>query len=191
MRPNLAPQTESNYGRRPVNGPMASVALVAITLAATSPPDHRSQWYDRVHLKPVTEGSSANTAPVATKFADATSNYERQITARLMDLRSAAHEDQMPWSQESAEALQSFLSFFPKPNRPLIVLTDAGILAAVWESGRDRHIALQFLGRDVVQYTLLARPPGEQVRSSSSGRAAPARLVKIISDLELLDLLTA
>ncbi len=191
MRPNIAPQTESNYGRRPVNAQMTSVAFVAITLAATSLPDYRNQWYGRVHLKPVTDSSSANTAPVATKFADATSDYARQITARLMDLRAAAHECQMPWSRDSADALQSFLSFFPKPNRPIIVLTDTGNLAAVWESGRDSQIALQFLGHDIVQYTLLARPPGEQVRSSSNGRATPARIVKIISDMDLLDLLTA
>ena len=118
MRPNISLQTESNYGRGPVNAQSAGVALVAITLAATSLPDFTHQWYDRVHLKSVTEGSSANTAPVATMFADATSDYERQITARLMDLRVAAREDQMPWSQDSAEALESFLRYFPKPHRP-------------------------------------------------------------------------
>ena len=79
----------------------------------------------------------------------------------------------------------------PKPHRPTIVLTDAGNLAAIWESGRDRHIALQFLGPDLVQYTLLARRPGAKTRSNTSGRDTPAGVVQHITAMGLLDLLTA
>ena len=189
MQTNFATQTESNFKRRTATVQTAGVALVAFTLAATSLPEYPKQLYDRIHLKPVTQGSSSNTTSVAA-FADATSDYDRQITARLMDLRVAAQEDQMPWSQASADTLKAFLSFYPKPHRPTIVLTDAGNLAAIWESGRDRHIALQFLELDLVQYTLLSRRPGAQTRSNTSGRDTLAGVLQQITAMGLQDLLT-
>ncbi len=190
MRPNIAKQTESNFGRRAIPAQTAGIVL-AITLAVPAQPEYPQRWYDRAHLKPVTHVSAANTAAVATAFADATTDYERQVTARLLDLRAAAHEDQIPWSQDSADAANLFLSFFPKPHRPTIVLTNEGNLAAIWESGRDRHIALQFFGPYLVQYTLLSRRPGAHNRSTTSGRDTPNGVLQQIAALGLLDLLTA
>lgn len=190
MRPNFVTQTESNVARRATPVQTAGIVL-ALTLAVPAQPDYPQYWYDRAHLRPVSHASSANTAPVATAFADATTDYERQITARLMELRAAAHEDQIPWSQDSSDAVWSFLSFFPKSHRPTIVLTNAGNLAAIWESGRDRHIALQFLSQDLVQYTLLSRRLGAHSRSHTSGRDTPNGVLQQIAAMGLLDLLTA
>lgn len=191
MRPNLAPQTQSSLPRRARQAPAAAVTAVALTLAAAAPPEYPGALYDRLHLKPVTDTSSARTAPVATAFASASSHYERQIIARLAELRAAAHEDHIPWSQESADAAVDFLAFFPQTHRPLIVLTDAGTIAVVWDGGRDRQITLLFLAPDLVQYTLLSRRPGAHARSYSGGRDTPGGTLHHIDAIGLMDLLLA
>jgi hypothetical protein len=73
----------------------------------------------------------------------------------------------------------------------MIVLTDAGNLIAIWEDGRDRHISLQFLGPDLVQYALLARRPGAPIRSNTGGRDTVGGVVEQIKAMGLFDLITA
>ena len=81
---------------------------------------------------------------------------------RLDDLREAAVEEGIEWSEDSERDFQAFVTGNPGWRRGDVVLMDNGNLRVVWDDDNDddRHVALQFLGGGHIQYVIFKRRPG-------------------------------
>ena len=80
---------------------------------------------------------------------------------RLADLRQAADEEGIEWSEASRQDFQTFVIGNPGWRRGDVVLMDNGNLRVIWDDDHDddRHVALQFLGGGYVQYVIFKRRP--------------------------------
>ena len=78
---------------------------------------------------------------------------------RLAELRAAAEEEEIEWSESSQQDFQAFVTNNPGWRKGSIVLMDNGNLRAVWDDDNDddRHLAVQFLGGGHVQYVIFKR----------------------------------
>lgn len=105
--------------------------------------------------------------PVTQNPADA---FERYLE-RLADLREAAEEEGIKWSEDSQQDFQAFVTDSPGWRKGSIVLMDNGNLRAVWDDDHDddRHVALQFLGGGQVQYVIFKLRPGASKVSRVAG----------------------
>ncbi len=92
---------------------------------------------------------------------DAAGAYER-YHERLVELREAAEEEGIEWSEASAEDFRAFVTGNPGWRKGSVVLMENGNLRTVWDDDNDddRHVALQFLGDGHVQYVIFKRRPG-------------------------------
>ena len=81
---------------------------------------------------------------------------------RLADLRAAAVEEGIEWSEDSEQDFRTFVTSNPGWRRGDVVLMNNGNLRAIWDDDNDddRHVALQFLGGGHVQYVIFKRRPG-------------------------------
>ena len=81
---------------------------------------------------------------------------------RLADLREAAEEEGIEWSESSEHDFRAFVTGNPGWRKCSVALMDNGNLRAVWDDDNDdaRHVALQFLGGGHVQYVIFKRRPG-------------------------------
>ena len=81
---------------------------------------------------------------------------------RLADLREAAEEEGIEWSESSEHDFRAFVTGNPGWRKGSVALMDNGNLRAVWDDDNDdaRHVALQFLGGGHVQYVIFKRRPG-------------------------------
>lgn len=87
---------------------------------------------------------------------------------RLAELREAAEDEGIEWSEASEHDFRVFVIHNPGWRKGAVVLVDNGNLRAVWDDDNDddRHVALQFLGGGHVQYVIFKRRPGASGASS-------------------------
>lgn len=90
---------------------------------------------------------------------------------RLTELRAAAEEEGIEWSEASRQDFQAFVTNNPDWRKGYIVLMDNGNLRAVWDDDNDddRHVAVQFLGGGHVQYVIFKRRQGAEQVSRVAG----------------------
>lgn len=171
---------------KPVRVPAAAAAIALNLNVAT--PATANELYNRIVLKPIADSNArATSAATAIGWAAPTAQL-RQIDSRLYELRAVANEDEIPWSDASELALRSFLNAYRQPSRPMITLLDNGNLRAIWKDGRERHVGLQFLGGDLVQYVMISRRPGAGFGSQSSGRDSVLGVIAQLHGMRLLEL---
>jgi len=73
------------------------------------------------------------------------------------ELRELAHEEGLPFSEESAEQAIAFVTQLRDYHRPSAFLIGNGNVRLLWASSHGEQIGLQFLGKFEVQYLLMAR----------------------------------
>lgn len=174
---------------RPARVPATAVAL-ALSLSVAAPANV-DELYDRAMLKPIADVDARATSAATTISWSAQTEQLRQIESRLAELRTAAAEDALPWSDASESALRRFLNAYRQPARPMIVLLDNGNLRAIWKDVRERHVGLQFLDNDIIQYVVIARRSGANFASLAAGRDGIDGVVAQIGAMGLLDLIAA
>ena len=101
---------------------------------------------------------------------DAANALER-YRERLANLREAAEEEGIEWSEASQQDFEAFVTGNPGWRKGSVVLMDNGNLRTVWddEHDDDRHVALQFLGGGQVQYVMFKLRPGARQASRVAG----------------------
>ena len=127
--------------------------------------------------------------PVTQGAANAFERYHD----RLADLREAAAEEGIEWSEDSQQDFRSFVTGNPGWRKGSVVLMDNGNLRAVWddEHDEDRHVALQFLGGGQVQYVIFKLRPGESRASRAAGNDTFDGIKRQVSAFDLNPLVYA
>ena len=78
-------------------------------------------------------------------------------SARLDDLREAAAEEGIEWSEASRQDFQAFVTGNPGWRKAALGLMDNGNLRAVWKGDDGSHLGLQFLGDQFGEYVIFKR----------------------------------
>jgi hypothetical protein len=178
---------------RPARMPRVPTAAIALVMCLTMSPPGTSQahWAERTTLKLIPDDGGGQTGS-ATSFAWAEGTVQaQQIESRLAELRMAAVDESTPWSDESEAGLRDFLSTYRRPTRPMIVHLANGNLRAIWKQGRERHVGLQFIGPNDIQYVVLNRRPGADFLSQMAGRDSVEGVIGHLKSAGLYDLIIA
>lgn len=123
---------------------------------------------------------------------DAANAFER-YHEHLADLREAAEEEGIQWSEDSQQDFQAFVTGNPGWRKGSVVLMDNGNLRAVWDDDHDddRHVALQFLGGGQVQYVIFKLRPGASQASRAAGNDTFEGIKRQVSAFDLNPLVHA
>lgn len=76
---------------------------------------------------------------------------------RLAELRDAAEEEGVEWSENSERDFQAFVTGNPSWRKAALGLMDNGNLRAVWKGDDGSHLGLQFLGGQFGEYVIFKR----------------------------------
>ena len=107
-----------------------------------------------------------------------------RLQPRLEELRGHAAEEAIDYDRDSERALEGFLSQLENPRKPLLFLTDPGLLRAQWRGEAGRQVSITFRGQIAVSYVIL-HPEGHLTGASGHPGA-----LALIQEHGLLALLT-
>jgi hypothetical protein len=135
------------------------------------------------HRTVQTQANTAIRDSVPSQLRETANQTERpnllDINLRVQALRIDAEIDQVPFSNASHDDFRDFTRQVPSRVRPAIFLRDNGNLRALWKSGDQEQIGLQFLGGGDIQYVILKRRPGGRL-TSHYGVDSKAGLMAVI-----------
>ena len=79
--------------------------------------------------------------------------------ARIETLRSYAESDEIVVQPSSEQDFWGFVHALPEAPKAEIVLMDNGNFRAIWESGEQSRLAIQFMGAQRGEYVIFKRRP--------------------------------
>jgi hypothetical protein len=106
-------------------------------------------------------------------------DWMSELNARIEQLKEIAEEENLPFSQVSADQALSFVLQLNGSRRPSAFLIGNGNVRLVWSSQKGEQVGLQFLGNGEVQFVLIARR--EQNLSTSMGTDLPDAVMRFIA----------
>ena len=107
---------------------------------------------------------------------------------RIAELREYGIEDGVTVNPASEKDFWSFVKSLPAARPGSLVLMDNGNLRAVWEGKGESHLALQFLGDQMIQYVIFKRRPGASKVSRVTGADTFGGIMRQIDAFELKSL---
>jgi hypothetical protein len=102
-----------------------------------------------------------------------------ELTERIEQLKEIAEEEDLPFSDSSADQALSFVLQLSGSRRPSAFLIGNGNVRLVWSSQKGEQVGLQFRGNEEVQFVLIARR--EQNLSTSMGADLPDTVMRFIA----------
>ena len=103
--------------------------------------------------------------PTSYEVATAIARYHD----RLAELREAADEEDIEWSETSERDFRAFVTDNPGWRKAALGLMDNGNLRAVWKGDDGGHLGLQFLGNQFGEYVIFKQRSAEGPVSRVSG----------------------
>ena len=92
-----------------------------------------------------------------------------RYSERLAELREAAEEEDVEWSETSERDFRAFVTDNPGWHKAALGLMDNGNLRAVWKGDDGSHLGLQFLGNQFGEYVIFKQRSAEGPVSRVSG----------------------
>ncbi len=115
----------------------------------------------------------------------------RAYRGRIEFLKNEALKESISVREDSLSDFRSFLVSTPATRLGSLTMSESGTVRATWKDGRGSHVALHFLGGNVVQYVLFSKYADSWGRLSRTSGCAVDRneIMKQITAFNLDSLL--
>ena len=113
-----------------------------------------------------------------------------RYSERLAELREAAEEEDVEWSETSERDFRAFVTDNPSWRKAALGLMDNGNLRAVWKDDDGSHLGLQFLGNQFGEYVIFKQRSAEMPVSRVSGIDALQGVVAQVRAFNLDEMVT-
>ena len=94
----------------------------------------------------------------------------KDYSRRIEVLRSDAEDDGFVLNEASERGFWQYVRSAPFAQKAGLVLVDNGNLRAVWKGDDERHLGIQFLGNQWVEYVIFKRRPNTSDVARLAGR---------------------
>ena len=109
----------------------------------------------------------------------------RNYRQRIAELREYGELEGIALNPDSEKDFWAFAKRLPAARAGALVLMENGNLRAVWDGGKDNHLALQFRGGRQVQYVIFRRRPRAKGVSRVAGADTFDGVLRQIAAFEL------
>ena len=99
-----------------------------------------------------------------------TAGIHTRIQQRIELLKKIGEEEEIAYNANSEQDLWRFLKRLSFIKSPKLFLLDNGNLRAVWKGDGGKHIGLQFLGGEQIQFVIFSRREGHSNMARIRGR---------------------
>ena len=114
----------------------------------------------------------------------------QRCSERIAELWALGRLEDILLDANSATQFLKFVRSLPDPKIPSIFLLDNGDVRAVWKNAGGEQVALQFIGRNQIQYVIFARRNAPPLIARSSGRDTAAGVIAQIENLGIKSLIS-
>ena len=118
----------------------------------------------------------------------ATLNLLRAYSQRIDELRGYGLEDDISLNEASENDFWRFIGSSGFTRRAGVVMMDNGNLRAVWKGADSSHLALHFLGDQLIRYVIFKRRAGSRHISRVAGTDTFEGIKKQVQSFQLAEL---
>ena len=134
--------------------------------------NHGSNWNT---IQPIITRASSykwipvnRNVPLARRYAV---SWRDELDKRIEELRSAAEEEGLLWSEDSLSNAIAFVESNGSLSRPGVFVLENGNIRFLWVADDGSQVGLQFLGNEEFQYVCFAKRQDGTIERSLGNRA--------------------